>query len=70
MFSPGTSVALANHSILFHHPTSGADTVDQIVVDVPSGLSLTPPKETKRKLTVRKKSGGGTFGTVEHSVVI
>jgi hypothetical protein len=30
-----------------HHLSSGAGTVGQIVADVPSGLSLTPPQETK-----------------------
>jgi hypothetical protein len=32
-----------------HHLSSGAGTVDQLVPDVPSGLSLTPPQETKQK---------------------
>jgi hypothetical protein len=30
-----------------HHLSSGAGTVGQIVADVPSGLSLTPPQEIK-----------------------
>jgi hypothetical protein len=29
-----------------HHPSSGAGAADQIVADVPSRLSLTPPQET------------------------
>jgi hypothetical protein len=29
--------------------SSGAGTVGQVVVDVPRGLSLTPPHETKKK---------------------
>jgi hypothetical protein len=29
-----------------HHLPSGAGTIGQIVADVPSGLSLTPPRET------------------------
>jgi hypothetical protein len=29
-----------------HHPSSGSGTIGQIVADVPSGLSLTPPQET------------------------
>jgi hypothetical protein len=29
------------------HLSSGAGTIGQLVADVPSGLSLTPPKETK-----------------------
>jgi hypothetical protein len=34
-----------------HHKLSfGADTIGQIVADVPSGLSFTPPQETKKKL--------------------
>jgi hypothetical protein len=32
-----------------HHLPSWAGTISQIVADVPSGLSLTPPKETKKK---------------------
>jgi hypothetical protein len=34
----------APHSSL----SSGAGTIGQLVADVPSGLSLTPPKETKK----------------------
>jgi hypothetical protein len=30
-----------------HHLSSGAGIIGQIVADVPSGLSLTPPQETK-----------------------
>jgi hypothetical protein len=33
-----------------HHLSSGAGTVGPIVADVPSGLSLTPQQETKKKL--------------------
>jgi hypothetical protein len=32
-----------------HHLPSGAGTIGQILADVPSGLSLTPPQETKKK---------------------
>jgi hypothetical protein len=32
-----------------HHPLSGVATIDQIVADVPSGLSLTPQQETKKQ---------------------
>jgi hypothetical protein len=32
-----------------HHLSSGAGTIDQLVADVPSGLSLTPPRKTKQK---------------------
>jgi hypothetical protein len=37
---------LHNH----HHLSSGAGTIGQLVADVPSGLSLTPSHETKKKL--------------------
>jgi hypothetical protein len=32
-----------------HHLSSGAGTTGQILADVPSGLSLTPPRETKKQ---------------------
>jgi hypothetical protein len=32
-----------------HHLTSGAGTIGQLLTDVPSGLSVIPPQETKRK---------------------
>jgi hypothetical protein len=32
-----------------NHLSYGADTIDPLVADVPSGLSFTPPKETKKK---------------------
>jgi hypothetical protein len=34
---------------IHHHLSSGAGTIGQTVADVPSGLSLTPPQETKIK---------------------
>jgi hypothetical protein len=34
---------------IHHHLSFGAGTIGQLVADVPSGLSLTPPKETKKK---------------------
>jgi hypothetical protein len=38
------------HRLLhIHHTSSGAGTMGQLVADVPSGLSLTPPQETKKK---------------------
>jgi hypothetical protein len=37
-----------------HHLLSGAGTIDQLVADVPSGLSLTPPHE---KEAIRTFSG-------------
>jgi hypothetical protein len=33
---------------IHHHLSSGAVTIGQLVADVPSGLSLTPPQETKK----------------------
>jgi hypothetical protein len=30
------------------HSSSGAGTIGQLVADVPSGLSLTPPQETEQ----------------------
>jgi hypothetical protein len=40
------------HRLFYNHLrlSSGAGTAGQIVADVPSGLSLTPPQETKKKL--------------------
>jgi hypothetical protein len=32
-----------------HHLSSGAGTIGQLMADVPSGLRLTPPQETKKK---------------------
>jgi hypothetical protein len=32
-----------------HHLSSGVGTIGQLVADVPSGLSLTPPQENKNK---------------------
>jgi hypothetical protein len=60
MFSPSTSVSPANshsteplhihhHHHHHHHLSSRAGTIGQLVADVRSGLSLTPPQETKRK---------------------
>jgi hypothetical protein len=34
------------------HSSSGAGTIGQTVADVPSGLSLTPPQEIKKKCLV------------------
>jgi hypothetical protein len=52
-FSLSTSVSPANshfHRLLHtHYLSSGAGTIGQLVADVPSGLSLTPPQETKIK---------------------
>jgi hypothetical protein len=38
------------HRLLHTHLSSGAGTIGQTVVDVPSRLSLIPPQETKKKL--------------------
>jgi hypothetical protein len=38
------------HLHIHYHLSSGAGTIGQLVADVPSGLSLTPPQETKEKL--------------------
>jgi hypothetical protein len=35
---------------LYAHLSPGADTVGQLAVDVPSGLSLTPNHETKKTI--------------------
>jgi hypothetical protein len=34
--------------LIHHHLSSGASTVGQLVADVPSGLSVTPPQETNK----------------------
>jgi hypothetical protein len=39
------------HRLLHTHLlSSGAGTIGQLVADVPSGLSLTPPQETRKKI--------------------
>jgi hypothetical protein len=55
-----------------HHLSSGAGTIGQLVADVPSGLSLTPSQETKKKLveafvTLEMKEKRG-FSVVEDAV--
>jgi hypothetical protein len=40
---------------IHHHPLFGAGKIGQTVADVPSGLSLTPPQETKTKTKTKKK---------------
>jgi hypothetical protein len=38
------------HRLLhIHHLSFGAGTIGEIEADVPSGLSLTPPQETKKR---------------------
>jgi hypothetical protein len=62
LFSSSSSVSPANsHSTDYsthhhHHQSSGAGTMCQIMADVRSGLSLTPPqKKTKRKKLTKWK---------------
>jgi hypothetical protein len=38
-----------------HHLSSGAGTIGQLVADVPSGLSLTSPQETKKQKKQKQK---------------
>jgi hypothetical protein len=40
------------HQLLHTNLSSGAGTIGQLVADIPSGLSLTPPQETKKKVVV------------------
>jgi hypothetical protein len=42
-----------------HHLSSGAGTIGQLVADVPSGLSLTPPHPMKLKKTLLLHTGEG-----------
>jgi hypothetical protein len=51
---------------IHHHPSSGVGTIGQLVTDVPSGLSLTPPQETKKKLkNYRTKTSNITESVIE-----
>jgi hypothetical protein len=44
----GFSYQFAFHPLLHtHHLSSGAGTIDQLVAEIPSGLRLAPPQETK-----------------------
>jgi hypothetical protein len=53
-FSPSTSVSPTNcHSTDCSTFIIGTGTIGQLVADVPRGLSLTPPQETKKKKTVQ-----------------
>jgi hypothetical protein len=49
----GFPCQLSFHRLLHTHLSSGAGTIGQLVADVPSGLSLTPPQETKKKVENR-----------------
>jgi hypothetical protein len=43
------------HRLLhIHHLSSGPGTIAQLVADVPSGLSLIPPQETKKMKRFRE----------------
>jgi hypothetical protein len=46
-----------------HHLSSGAGTVGQLVADVPSGLSLTPPQEIKTTVIVTTGSFQSHFNS-------
>jgi hypothetical protein len=46
---PLTAPHTYHHHYHRHHPSSRAGTIGQIVTDLPSGLSLTSPQETKYK---------------------
>jgi hypothetical protein len=45
-----------------HHLSSGAGRIGQILTDVPSGFSLTPPEDTKKKKNDEEKFVGDTLG--------
>jgi hypothetical protein len=47
------------HQMLHSYLSSGAGTIGKLVADVPSGLSLTPPHETKKKKRKNLHSVGG-----------
>jgi hypothetical protein len=40
---------------IHHHLSSGAGTVGQLVADVPGGLNLTPPQESKKTKQKKKQ---------------
>jgi hypothetical protein len=46
----GLAWKLPFHQILHTHPSCGTGTKGQLMADVPSGLSLTPPHKLERKL--------------------
>jgi hypothetical protein len=54
----GFPCQFSSHRFLHpHHLSSGAGTIGQLVADVPSGLNLTPPHETKKKKSTRGENG-------------
>jgi hypothetical protein len=59
------------HRLLHIHLSSGTGTIGQLAADLPSGLSLTPPQETKKeKVLAACESGRGrkSSATIEPSV--
>jgi hypothetical protein len=53
--------------IHYHHLSSGTGTIGQLVADVTSGLSLTPPQETKKNQVISAvtlKRNGGDYTAV------
>jgi hypothetical protein len=50
----GFACQFSFHILLHTYLSSRADTIGQIVADVPSGLSLTPPKEIIKRSQKRK----------------
>jgi hypothetical protein len=53
-----------------HHVSSGANTIGQLVVAVPSGLSLTPPQGSKLKLPPREVFVNVKPRCMEQAVVV
>jgi hypothetical protein len=72
-FSPRTSISyeFSFHRLLHtHHLSPRTGTIGQIVTDVPSGVSLTSPQETKRN-AIPLHSGGVLFKSrVENQMLI
>jgi hypothetical protein len=52
------------HPLLHTHLSSGAATEGKIVADVPSGLSLTPPQETKQAVTTICSTGSDAQNSI------
>jgi hypothetical protein len=53
------------NKLLHTHLSSGAGTTGQTVADVPSGLSLTPPQENKKKVVPSADKIRGTIQVLE-----
>jgi hypothetical protein len=61
----GFSCQFSFHRLLYtHHVSFAAGTIGQLVADVPSGLSLTPPQGTKKK-TSRVKCHNDKLGSCD-----